>query len=61
MILAHINGLLTICDILDRDGDKVRVKVRDEKRPKWINLSAGKHKLFQNTDEACGWIDSIDR
>lgn len=61
MILAHENGLLTVCDVLKRDGDKVRVKVRDEKRPKWIDLSMGRQKLFHCSDEACDWIDSIAR
>lgn len=60
MILAHMNGLLTVCDILKLEGEKVRVKVRDEKRPKWIDLSVGKQKLFSNTDEACAWIDSVN-
>lgn len=58
MILAHMNGLLTVCDVLKRDGEKVRVKVRDEKRPKWINLAMGKQKLFHDTDEACEWIEA---
>lgn len=58
MILAHYKGLLTVCDVLKRDGEKVFVKVRDEKRPKWINLSLGKQKLFHNTDEACEWIEA---
>ena len=61
MILAHMNGLLTVCDVLKRDGEKVRVKVHDEKRPKWIDLSIDKQKLFNNTDQACEWIDSIVR
>lgn len=61
MILACVNGLLTVCDVLKRDGEKVRVKVRDEKRPKWIDLSIGKQKLFHCTDEACEWIDSIKK
>lgn len=59
MILAHQNGLLTVCDVLKRDGEKVRVKVHDEKRPKWINLAIGKQKLFHGTDEACEWIYSF--
>ncbi len=59
MILAHMNGLLTVCDVLKRDGDKVRVKVVDEKRPKWIDLSIGKQKLFHDADQACEWIYSI--
>ena len=58
MILAHMNGLLTVCDVLKRDGEKVRVKVRDEKRPKWIDLATGKQKLFQCADEACDWIEA---
>jgi hypothetical protein len=53
-----MNGLLTVCDVLKRDGEKVRVKVRDEKRPKWINLAMGKQKLFHDTDEACEWIEA---
>lgn len=61
MILAHANGLLTVCDVLKRDGEKVRVKVRDEKRPKWIDLSVGKQKIFSDADQACEWIDGISR
>lgn len=61
MILAHMNGLLTACDVLKREGEKVRVKVHDEKRPKWIDLSIGKQKLFSSADQACEWIDSIAR
>lgn len=56
MILAHCKGLLTVCTILKRDGEKVYLKVRDEKRPKWIDLSLGKHKLFHNADEAFDWV-----
>ena len=57
MILAHHRGLLTVCDVLSRDGDRVRVKVRDEKHPKWVDLSLGKHKLFEDTEEAIQWIE----
>ncbi len=58
MILAHVNGLLTVCNVLKRDGEKVRVKVSDEKRAKWIDLSLGKHKLFDHVDDACAWVDA---
>jgi hypothetical protein len=56
VILAHHKGLLTVCDVLKRDGEKVFVKVRDEKRPKWVDLASGKQKLFDGTDEAIEWI-----
>jgi hypothetical protein len=56
VILAHRNGLLTACAVLKRDGEKVRVKVADEKRPKWIDLSSGKQKLFNSADEAFYWL-----
>jgi len=58
VILAHYKGLLTVCDVLKRDGKKVFVKVLDEKRPKWIDLSLDKQKLFDDTDSACEWIYS---
>lgn len=58
MILAHMNGFLTVCNVLKRDGERVRVKVLDEKRPKWVDLSTGKQKLFDCSDEACEWIYS---
>ena len=57
MILAHHNGLLTCCELLKRDGERVRVKVVDEKRPKWVDLATGKQALFGNTDEAIAWIE----
>jgi uncharacterized protein (DUF58 family) len=57
MILAHINGLLTVCKVLKRDGDRVRVKVVDEKRPKWVDLADGRRKLFDDTDAAIDWIE----
>lgn len=56
-ILAHINGLLTCCKILKEEGSRVRVKVRDEKRPKWVDLSLGKQKIFEDTDAAVDWIE----
>ena len=57
MILAHHRGLLTACEILDVKGSKVKVKVRDEKRAKWGDLSLGKQKLFDDTDQAIDWIE----
>lgn len=57
MILAHYKGLLTVCDVCKREVEKVFVKVRDEKRPKWIELSLGKQKLFHDTDAACTWVE----
>lgn len=60
MILAHYRGLLTVCEVLQERGTEVRVKVVDEKRPKWINLAEGKQKLFENTEEAIEWIESHD-
>lgn len=60
MILAHINGLLTGCKVLERSGDRVRVKVVDEKRPKWVSLTDGKHKLFDSSDDAINWIDEAN-
>lgn len=57
MILAHINGLLTVCQVLQRDGDRVRVKVTDEKRPKWVDLADGRRKLFDDVDDAINWIE----
>ncbi len=57
MILAHHRGLLTGCKVLERSGERVRVKVHDEKHPKWVDLSTGKHALFQNTDQAIDWIE----
>ncbi len=56
MILAHIKGLLTACSVKKREGQRVFVKVQDEKRPKWIDLSLGKHKLFHDVTEACDWV-----
>jgi hypothetical protein len=60
MILAHYRGLLVGCKVLQERGTEVRVKVNDEKRPKWINLAEGKQKLFDNVDEAIKWIESHD-
>lgn len=60
MILAHYRGLLVGCKVLKERDNKVRVKVVDEKRPKWINLAEGKQKLFENTEEAIEWIESHD-
>lgn len=60
MILAHYSGLLVGCKVLEERGNKVRVKVNDEKRPKWIDLNEGKQKLFDNTNEAIEWIQSHD-
>lgn len=57
MILVHYKGLLTVCDVRKREGEQVFVKVRDEKRPKWVDLSLGKQKLFDNTDAACTWVE----
>lgn len=51
-ILAHHRGLLTCCQVLKEDGDRVYVKVVDEKHPKWVDLSLGKQKLFDDTDQA---------
>lgn len=45
---------------MEERGNKVRVKVNDEKRPKWIDLNEGKQKLFDNTNEAIEWIQSHD-
>jgi len=59
MILAHKNGLLTVCEVKKREGEKAFVQVHDEKRPKWINLSLGKQKLFHDVDAACEWIYSF--
>ncbi|QIQ63942.1 hypothetical protein 18_00019 [Pseudomonas phage Epa18] len=58
MILAKYTGLLCGVKVLQRQGDKVRVKVVDEKRPKWVDLASGSYKLFNNTDEAIQWIES---
>lgn len=60
MILAHHRGLLTCCKVLERSGERVRVKVHDEKRPKWVDLSTGKQALFENTDQAIDWIESVN-
>lgn len=57
MILAHCRGLLTGCVVLKEEGSRVRVHVQDEKRPKWIDLSLGKHKLFTDVDEAIQWVE----
>ncbi len=57
MILAHHRGLLTSCTVLKQEGDRVRVKVRDEKHPKWVDLSQGKQRLFDDTDQAIAWIE----
>lgn len=56
-ILAHRNGLLCGCKVLEVDGTRVRVHVTDERRPKWIDLAEGKQKLFDNTDEAILWVE----
>lgn len=60
-ILAHCGGLLTACKVLKTDGDRVRVQVSDEKRPKWVDLSTGKQKLFQSADAALEWIEEVGR
>ena len=60
-ILAHHRGLLVGCQVMERKGDMVRVKVNDEKRPKWVDLSTGKHKLFDDSDSACDWIDEQNK
>lgn len=48
--------MMSICEVLTEDGPLVCVKVIDEKRPKWIDLSQGKYALFSNTDDAESWI-----
>lgn len=58
MILAHRCGLLTGCKVLKVDGERVRVKVVDEKRPKWVDLSERKQKLFADTDQAIEWVSA---
>lgn len=58
-ILAHHRGLLTGCKILEEKDSKVKVQVIDEKRPKWIDLSLGKQKLFDNLNEAIAWIEEM--
>jgi hypothetical protein len=61
MILAHHRGLLTGCKVLERDGDRVRVKVQDEKRPKWIDLATGKHAIFEDPEQAIAWVESHEK
>lgn len=57
-ILAHRGGLLTVCSVLKREDQRVFVKVHDEKRAKWVDLSSGKHKLFDTAELACEWIEA---
>lgn len=59
MILAHKNGLLVGCKVLERDGDRVRVKVNGEKRPKWVDTSVGKQDLFDDCEQAMAWQDAV--
>ncbi|MNF74925.1 hypothetical protein D3C84_569720 [compost metagenome] len=61
MILAHYKGLLCVCKVLKEEGQKVYVKVLDEKRPKWVDLSMGRQKLFENTDDAIDWIEEQNK
>lgn len=56
MILAHRSGLLTGCKVLKVDGERVFVKVVDEKRPKWVDLSERNQKLFSDADKAIDWV-----
>ncbi|UKM53838.1 hypothetical protein VL2_gp025 [Pseudomonas phage vB_PaeM_VL12] len=60
MILAKYTGLLCGVKVLQHQGDKVRVKVVDEKRPKWVDLSSGSYKLFNDTEEAIQWIEALN-
>lgn len=59
-ILAHYRGLLTGCKVIYEEEDRAYVKVVDEKRPKWVTLTDGKRKLFDNTDDAIDWIESFN-
>ena len=41
------------------DAEQEREEQEDdgEKHPKWVDLSLGKHKLFEDTEEAIQWIE----
>lgn len=59
-ILAKANGLMCACKVLLEETDRIRVHVRDEKRPKWISKHDQRVKLFDDTDQAMAWIKEVN-
>ena len=56
MILTHHKGMMDVCDVITVEETRTRVRVFEQKRPKWVMHNDPKWKLTETVAEALDWL-----